>query len=461
MRKTVDLLFKKYDIDCFDYTDYPHKSFWSESLCGVEYQDALVETFSNPAHGNTTLYVHIPFCVQLCFFCICHKEVTQNFAKVRRHVYDYLLPELDLLLETFAIHGIRPRITEVYLGGGSPTILDYPEFEALLGRIKQFADVSKLDRFCVEVDPRNVDDEKLRFYKSCGVTTVSLGVQDFDPLVQKAVNRVQLYDLVCRVMDVSRELFSSINFDLLAGLPFQTVGGMRQTIKQVVSLSPDRISFDYFRYNEEFYPHLRVLKQENAFPDAVAKRQILAVAAEDFADAGYVRTGFEHFAKPNDAVAKALARGDATYTSLGAVSGSSPNVIAVGRSGHGMLGDLYLFQNHYDQARYGKAIEAGDFPIYRGYCLSDDDVLCRDIIRRLRTYFVLDCSTLDFDYYFRKELQILDYFVGDGLVRFDSDHKLVITEEGIHFTELIASTFDSYTNDGLLVCLEERSCVKV
>lgn len=453
-------LFERYDIKCFDYTDYPHKSFWSESVGDSQYREALVETFSKP-HDATTLYVHIPFCVELCYFCICHKEITRNQEKIKNHVYGSLLPEFDLLEAHFKKTNIRPRVTEVYLGGGSPTILDYAEFDALLEKIKQFVPIESLDRFNVEVDPRDVDEEKLCFYKSRGVTVISMGIQDFDPKVQEAVNRVQPLELVQERLRVARELFTSINFDLLAGLPYQTEESMRKTVEQVIELAPDRISFDYFRYNEKFYPHMRILKKMNAFPDGVAKRKILAIAANGFTEAGYVRTGFEHFAKPDDRVAKALNQGTATYTSLGAITGSSLNVIATGRSGHGIIGDRYLFQNHYDQSLFKSAIDAGELPIYRGHKLSDDDIMRRKIIRKLRTYFFLDIKaieheySLDFDQYFQQEKKILEYFVKDGLVVLNQ-HGLTVTETGLHFAELIASVFDAYTNKQLLIELDAR-----
>lgn len=454
-------LFERYDIECFDYTDYPHKSFWSESMGDSQYRKALVETFSGQ-HDATTLYVHIPFCVELCYFCICHKEITRNQEKIKRHFYGSLLPEFDLLNDHFEKTNIKPRITEVYLGGGSPTILDYDEFDALIEKIRRFVPIESLDRFNVEVDPRDVDEEKLRFYKSRGVTVISMGIQDFDPKVQKAVNRIQPLELVQERLRVARELFTSINFDLLAGLPYQTEESMRKTVEQVIKLAPDRISFDYFRYNEKFYPHMRILKQMNAFPDRVTKRKILAIAANSFAEAGYVRTGFEHFAKPDDRVAKALSRGAATYTSLGAIAGSSLSVIAVGRSGHGIIGDNYLFQNHYDQDLFRSAIDAGKLPVFRGHQLSADDVMRRKIIRKLRTYFSLDIKgieqeySLNFEEYFHQEKKILAHFVRDGLVVLNQE-SLTATEPGLHFAELIASIFDSYTNQQLLVELDSRS----
>ena len=453
-----DKLFEKYDIECFDYTDYPHKSFWSESMRSPQYRQALTEIFSDPAHDATTLYVHIPFCVKLCYFCICHKEITQNYDKVKRHLYGSLFPELDLLIEHFEKTGVRPRITEVFFGGGSPTIMEFDEFDILLEKIEQLVPIKSLDRFCVEVDPRNVTEEKLHFYKSRGVTVISMGIQDFDLLVQEAINRVQPYELVRDTLKVARELFTSINFDLLAGLPYQTEVSMRKTIEQVVELAPDRISFDYFRYNEKFYPYMRILKRLNAFPDSVTKRRIMATAASGFAAAGYLRTGFEHFALPTDRVGKALSSGTATYTSLGAIAGSSLSVIAIGRSGHGIIGDGYLFQNHYEQAQFKQAIDAGDFPVYRGHKLSDDDVMRRNIIRKLRTYFSLDIGaieyeySLEFDKYFQRERKILDYFVKDGLVALD-DGRLTVTDTGLHFAELVASIFDVYTNENLLARL--------
>ena len=206
---------------------------------------------------------------------------------------------------------------------------------------------------------------------------------------------------------------------------------------------------------------MKILKGMNAFPDHVAKRSILAIAANSFAEAGYVRTGFEHFAKPDDRVAKALNEGTATYTSLGAITGHSLNVIATGRSGHGIIGDGYLFQNHYDQSSFQSAIDAGRLPIYRGHKLSNDDIMRREIIRKLRTYFFLGIEALEreyslnFDQYFQLEKKILAHFIKDDLVVLNRQN-LVVTEAGLHFAELIASVFDAYTNNQFLAKLDSR-----
>ncbi len=452
---------ERYDLECFDYTNYPHLSVWSQAVGDKEYREALVETFANPRAGPTTMYVHIPYCVELCYFCICHKEITRNYERVKRHVHDSLLPELDLLYAHMRHFEALPHVTEMYFGGGSPTILEYAEFDALMNSLRRFVDVEKLDRFNVEVDPRNVDEAKLRFYKNSGATVISMGVQDFDPQVQQAVNRVQSFELTRDTLGMARQLgFTSINFDMLAGLPYQTESSMARTIEQVVELAPDRISFDYFRYNEKYYPHLRLLKKMDAFPTFAQRRQMIARAAKEFAAAGYVRSGFEHWAKPDDRVAKALRDGTATYSVLGVVTGQV-NTLAVGRQVHSVLGDRWLFQNHYEQELYGAAIDAGSLPVYRGHFMSADDAIRRQIIFKLRTYFSVNLASfgVDFDEYFQSEKKILEHFIRDGLVEIKWP-TLVMTETGVLFAELIASVFDKYTNGRLLAKLEGYPCDK-
>ena len=286
--------------------------------------------------------------------------------------------------------------------------------------ISLFIDIKNLNRFCIEVDPRTCSPDKLKYYHEKGVNNISIGIQDLDPQVQKAVNRVQPVELVERLMTSdTRENFKSINFDFLVGLPMQTESSIKRTMEKTVSLSPDRVSLCFFHYTTEFYPHMKML--EKTMPDFFERKRIFEKALEVLTDGGYIRTGFEHFAKPDDIVAKGLKEKKATYTSLGAIS-EATNVIATGRSGHSIISNNYLFQNYYEQELYANALSKNEFPIYRGMKLSNDDILRRDIIRKLRTYFIIKIPDIEsrintsFKDYFQKEIAILTEFAKDELV---------------------------------------------
>lgn len=441
-------LFKKYDIYADDYTDYPHKSNWSENLGDEEYRHALKMLFSNKDHRPTLLYVHIPFCKKLCYYCLCHKEIVSGYDKVLDHFENYLCAEIEMLYRFFDKYLLRPNFKEIYLGGGSPTILQETEFDKLVELLSRFCDIGDLNRFCVEIDPRTCSPNRLKYYHQKGVTTLSIGVQDINPEVQKAMNRIQPFELLERLLTPDiRPMFRSINFDFLVGLPMQTASSMRKTMEQILSLSPDRISLCFFHYTAKFYPHMK--KLEKILPNFFERKQIFASAVEVITNSGYIRTGFEHFAKADDIVAKSIKEKKATYTSLGAITGACLNVVATGRSGHSILGDDYLFQNYYEQEPYADALSKKQFPIYRGLKLSNDDAVRRDIIRRLRTYFVVEIPYIEgrinasFKDYFQKEIDLLTEFAKDKLVTL-TDKEISITEKGKYFTDLIISIFDNY-----------------
>lgn len=445
-------LFKKYDVYADDYTDYPHKSHWSKSFGDEGYRDALKQFFLRNT-DPTLLYVHIPFCMKPCYYCICHKRIVHSYEPVKEYLYKHLAKELMLFHAFFETNNLRPNIREVFLGGGSPTLLQEREFDNLVYLIGLLCeDIKKLDRFCVEIDPRTCTPDKLFYYSRAGVNNLSIGIQDIDPLVQKAVNRVQPLKLVERLMTPElRKHFFSINFDFLVGLPKQTEKSMTKTMEKALALSPDRVSFCFFHYTADaFHPHMKAC--EPWLRSFYERKKIFAAGLKVLDDKGYIRTGFEHFAKPDDVVADGMRDRKATYTSLGAINHAT-NVIAVGESGHSILGDAYLVQNFYEPELYAGALDKGKFPVYRGKQLTIDDAWRRYIIRALRTYFMYDFRVGDdvirpdenkfWRDYFKREIEMLHPFIDDGLVML-TDSKLLITEDGKYFTDLIISVFDKY-----------------
>jgi oxygen-independent coproporphyrinogen-3 oxidase len=396
------------------------------------------------------LYLHIPFCPKLCYYCICSKQVTEDYSRVHDYVRNYLLKEVEMVGDVFRECGRDPKFTALYFGGGTPNYLNEADFDAILDKISKFVDFDKITQFTVESDPRRVDVDKLRFYHSRGVNKLSFGVQDFDPTVQQEINRISSPDLLHRLLIPEiREKFGSINFDILIGLPGQTPSTMRRTIEQVLELEPDRIQFAYCHYSPAHRKYMILLNRNRLIPDFYERKAIFAEGLETILDGGYIRTGFEHFAKPIDPDAQAFVKEEAIYNGFGPATGEYNGIIGLGSSGYSSIGEDYYFQNVYEQTLYRKSLNKGCLPVLRGYKLTPDDKLCRDVINRIRTYFRLSYQNIETKYginfheRFSNQLILLEEFVRDGLVVINSDG-LRLTPNGQHFSALIASVFDGY-----------------
>lgn len=423
---------KKYGTTAFMYTEYPHKRFWEK---GVE-----------PELGGDTpsmLYIHIPYCTQLCYFCTCHIEITNNYDKVKTYL-EVLYKEIDLLAK------FKFNIKEVHLGGGSPTILNKDEFDELIKNLRKLVNIDFLDEFSIEIDPRRVSQEEMVHYANNGINRVSFGVQDFDEEVQEKVNRFQPAKLIEDLITPQiREHFShGVNFDIICGLPRQTVTTMGDTCLEILRLKPDRICLNYLHYSPEMAKH-QILMGE--LPDFTLRKELFTTALKILVTGGYVRTGYDHFALPADGNAKALKEGKVGWNSLGTNPGNVKDTIGVGVSSIGSIGNTY-YQNFYEVADYREAIEAGKLPIFRGHTLTEDELLRRDIIQTLRSYFHVDLN--GFKHYFTKELKMLEEFEADGLVKVD-DTKIKVLEP--EYTNLVCRVFDKfYEGEGKAPDLGER-----
>lgn len=443
-------LLKKYDVDAFHYADYPHKKFWSEDIGDAEYRDALIAHYSEPRDKTALLYVHIPFCEEICNFCICSKTRTKDYDRVNDYFETVLFPEIDMFAALVSDNGLKLKINEIFMGGGSPTFMREGEFDQFLMHLAPIVDVTALDSFCIEVDPRRVNADRMRFYHERHVNKISIGIQDFDPAVQVEANRVQPPEMVEALLTPEvREYFPSINFDLLIGLPRQTRSSIRSTVERLVSMAPDRVTLAYMHYAPAFRSNMRQLVRNAPLPDFYERKELFVEAQNLLSSAGYVRTGFENFAKPDDPLSQAVHDGKASFSSLGAISGDSQDVIAFGSSGHGNLGTDFNFQNFYEIDKCRDAITRGEFPVFRGHILDADEKLRGELIRQLRTYFEVDFQAfgtvheIDFRAYFADALNIAEEFERDGLV-FWTDRGLRMTEIGQHFAHIIASAFDRY-----------------
>ena len=448
----INLLKKYHHNLVYDYTEYPTKGNWDYDMGDQAYRDALTDWIPKNPKKPVLFYVHTPFCEELCYFCLCSKEITKDYARVKNYLENYLFKEMDLLKGHFDEFNLEPNFEEIYMGGGSPTYYKEEDFLALLNKMKTFIDFDKVKTFTVEVDPRRVDVERLRFYHQCGVNRLSFGVQDFDPDVQEEINRIQPPEMVANLLTPEvREMFPVINFDLLMGLPQQTPEKIAQTIKHTVDIGPDEVQTMYVHYKPDVRKYMTRMVRNRPMPDFYERKEIFVEATELLMDSGYVRAGFESFAKPDDPLAASMQDETAYYNSLGTQTGEAVNFIAVGSSAHASLGNEYYFQNFYEHKLYWEALDNNKFPIYRGYKLSDDDKIRGDVIKTIRTYFTIDYKQIEkrhainFKEYFKDELEALIEFVKDQLVIIDETH-FELTEIGKHMSPQVASVFDIYLN---------------
>ena len=445
----VNLLKKYIQPLVFDYTEYPTKAHWDESLKTIDYKDALADWLNNSNGSNSMFYVHTPFCEQLCYFCLCSKEITKDYQKVKDYLYEVLFKEIDMLIEVFNGIGKKPKFKEIYFGGGSPTYYKETEFRALKEKMKELIDFSEIESWTVEIEPRRVDVEKLKFYHSNGVNRLSFGIQDFNLGVQQEINRVQPPKLVEDLLTPEvRKMFPAINFDLLIGLPAQTIDTIEETIGHIAKIKPTQLQTMYMHYKPNTRRYMTNMVRNVALPDFYDRRAIFHKARNLLLDCGYKQAGFESYALPDDQLIEAIKEKKAYYNSLGTQVGEANNFIAVGSSAHGSFGDYY-FQNFYERKLYTDAIKSGEFPIYRGIKLNKEDKLRRDIIKEIRTYFKIQYKDYDhrckngFKSHFEKEIHLLKQVEKDGLLKI-LDDGFELTEIGYHLSPHICEIFDTY-----------------
>jgi len=446
-------LIKKYHANLvYDYTEYPTKGIWKETFGEKEYKNAILDWFPQNKDKPVLFYVHTPFCEQLCNFCLCSKEITQNYERVKDYLYNYLSKELDLLEDFLVKNDVKFKFKEIYFGGGSPTYYKEKEFEYLIKRLKKFIDFKNIGDFTVEIDPRRVNEERLIFYHEMGVNRLSFGIQDFDPGVQEEINRPQPPELVNKLLtERVRKLFPVINFDLLIGLPRQSVKSITETIKHVVDLKPTQLQTMYVHYKPGTRKYMIKMVRNEPMLDFYDRKAVFQTASKNLLDAGYHRAGFESYALANDPLTTSIKEKKAVYNSLGTQKGEATNFIAVGSSAHGVLNDMYYFQNFYEQPLYRKALDENRFPIYRGLKMSEDDVIRREVIRHIRTFFNVEYNffnkkySINFRKYFEKELRNLESHQNDGLLIMKDDY-LALSPLGEHFSPQIANVFDVYND---------------
>jgi oxygen-independent coproporphyrinogen-3 oxidase len=439
-------LLHRFDVPGPRYTSFPTADRFVEAFSADDYAQALAQRRTGLAARVLPLsvYVHIPFCESLCYYCACNKIITRHHDRAAPYLR-YLGREIDLHT---AQMGMGQAISQLHLGGGSPTFLSDAELAELMAMLRRSFTLAPGGEYSIEIDPRTVDPKRLETLAELGFNRLSFGVQDFDPGVQKAVHRVQPTDQVFALVEAARARgFESINIDLIYGLPRQTPESFERTLAQVNQLRPDRIAlYAYAHLPERFKPQRRIDAQ--TLPDGAAKIAMLSRSLSSFLSAGYVYVGMDHFALPDNELAIAKRQGRLHRNFQGYSTQPDCDMIGLGVSSIGRVGATYS-QNAKTMAEYCDLLDQGRFPVVRGLALTRDDLVRRAVIMSLMCLgqvlyesidlaYLVDCRT-----YFAKELAELRALQDQGLVSLD-DSGIHVTAQGWFFVRAVAMVFDRY-----------------
>ena len=426
------------------YTSYPTADRFDAGFDELAYRAAAEQRNAGGALRPLSLYVHLPFCRSLCFYCGCNKIVTRDASKAARYL-DYLDREIAL---QSALFRDDPRVAQMHWGGGTPTYYDTAQLRALFGRIADRFDLARGGDYSIEIDPRTLTTGSIEALRDIGFNRVSFGVQDFNPAVQAAVNRLQSQEHTLSALAAARACgFESINIDLIYGLPLQTPGGFAETLATVVEARPSRIAlYNYAHLPALFKAQRRI--NDRDLPSAEARLELLGIAIDRLGAAGYQYIGMDHFALPGDPLALAQRQGRLQRNFQGYSSGPECDLVGLGVSAIGALGPHYA-QNFRSLPEYYGSLDRGRLPVMRGRRLSADDLLRRSVIHSLMCQFTLSKSALeiaylvDFDHYFASELQDLRELESLGLVTVGKDW-IAVTPRGRYVIRGICMVFDRY-----------------
>ncbi|STZ75435.1 oxygen-independent coproporphyrinogen III oxidase [Bergeriella denitrificans] len=424
------------------YTSYPTADRFHNGFLEPEYVRALSQRSTGALNKPLSLYIHIPFCNTICYYCGCNKIITKDKSRADAYI-EYLEREMELLAPH--LNGRHP-LAQLHFGGGTPTFLSDDQLERVFAMIRKHFQLMPNGEYSIEIDPRKVSRDTVHHLGRLGFNRMSVGIQDFDPKVQEAVNRIQSVEETREVIEAAREAgFKSVSVDLIYGLPHQSVDSIKTTIDTVLGLYPDRLAlYHYAHLPHIFKPQRRI--DTNAVPGSEEKLDMLQYCVHTLTERGYVFIGMDHFAKPDDELSVALREGWLQRNFQGYSTYADCDLVAIGVSSIGKIGSTYA-QNERDIDAYYAAIDAGRLPVMRGYQLNQDDLLRRNIIQDLMCRFALDYSVyetmfgLNFADYFQTELADLQQLAGLGLVQLRPDG-LTVTPKGRFLIRNIAMVFD-------------------
>lgn len=435
----MNSLIDKYNIPGPRYTSYPTVPFWdNESFTSDLWQKSVIKTFNetNDSEG-ISIYIHLPFCEQLCTFCACHKRITKKHS-VETPYLESVLKEWDLYVKLF---GRTPKIKELHLGGGTPTFFSPENLRILLEGIYAKAEIAENPQFSFEGHPNNTTREHLQTLYDLGFRRASFGVQDYDPQVQKAINRIQPFENVKSVTEMAREIgYEGVSHDLVFGLPFHTWEKMEYTIRKTLELKPDRLAF----YSYAHVPWIKGVGQrgfdENDLPSGEEKRKLYTNGKKLLEELGYIEVGMDHFALPHDDLYQSMISGDIHRNFMGYSSSKTKLMVGLGMSA--ISDSWYAFaQSNKSVEEYQKLVEDGIIPVVKGHILNEEDLIVRqhilNLMCRLETSWDLQTSFPEIE----NALESLKEMEADGLVEI-SENTIKITDKGRAFTRNVAMTFD-------------------
>ena len=441
----VDLeLIRRLDKNGPRYTSYPTADRFVEAFNAETYAQWIAKREIGGIARPLSLYIHIPFCNTLCFYCACNKVITKDKSKAGEYVR-YLIKEMAMQA---MLLGPDQVIEQLHFGGGTPTFLSDDEIRQVMAAIRQHFKLVEDGEYSIEIDPRKVSDETVALLGEVGFNRISIGVQDFDAEVQRAVNRIQSEEETLRVIHAARANgFKSVSIDLIYGLPKQTLKGFGVTLDKVIAANPDRLSiYNYAHMPTIFKPQRRI--HEEDLPAPQVKLEILDMAVNKLTKAGYVYIGMDHFAKPEDELAVAQRQGRLHRNFQGYSTHSDCDLVALGVSAIGKIGPTYS-QNYRELEDYYAALDRDVLPIMRGMELNADDLVRRAIIQALMCHFELakksfnSAYLIDFDRYFATELKELREYEREGLLEI-SPQSIRVTPKGRMLIRNICMVFDKY-----------------
>ena len=429
------------------YTLYPTQSNWEKSKdvnFFIENLDIAIKE-----DVNFSLYIHFPFCPKQCYFCHCYTVISKNkdhYTEIVQTIIKELKNLSSLIYKKSGKNKIK--VADVHFGGGTPTVIPMDLFKLLTDFLHENLDKKVLNEIALEVDPRNeMNEQKLLEYKNFGVNRLSFGVQDFNLDVQKAVNRINSYELLKSLLtEKVRSAFKSINFDFIFGLPKQTEKSIKETREKIIKLNPNRITLLNMDHRPDVYKHQNAYNEQD-LPDVYTKVKMYFESVEFLEFNGFKRIGVNHFAKEDDILAQYKNMKKIYRNPNGFSPGWTFNMLAIGPSSTGKLGNYY-YQNIYSLDRYKELVNSNQIPITREKILNKDDQLRRKVIMDLLNLEIIDLNKVDFNKYFQQELIQIKEFENQGLLTFDKKQNVYeVTKKGSVFISNIGGIFDNYSKN--------------
>lgn len=426
------------------YTSYPTAPHFSPAIGGDTYAGWLAGL---PAGASASLYLHVPFCREMCWYCGCHTQIVRRdelIAAYQRTLRSEIAQVADII-------GHRMKVEHIHFGGGTPTIMAPEGFAELMAVMRQAFFVLPTAEIAVEIDPRTLTADMVEAMQLSGVNRASLGVQSFDPVVQRAINRVQSFEQTASVVDMLRRAgITGVNFDLIYGLPHQTVASCLDTVRRALALAPDRFSVFGYAHVPGFKKHQRMIN-EAVLPDGAARHDQACAIANALKEAGYIQIGLDHFARPGDSMAVAFLERTLRRNFQGYTTDKGEVLLGFGASAIGHLPQGYV-QNEVQIGAYAQSINAGRLATARGYELTDDDRLRADIIERIMCEFSADLGDICARHGAEPEAMLksasrLKPLISDGVVRLEGA-RLAVTGDSRFLVRSVAAAFDAHLDPG-------------